>query len=342
MSFQNKDEYIDQRKVFASEAEYSDYENQILRLNTVLRVDSYERTPYSIHMSYPSARSLYTIRVYMVREDFFLTKDLWGNNKVFYPSAGTRRQLRVDTGDIVLSLLPFQDIHYPSLFKTLQNLEVGHMIYNINYFAEQFGKEYLADNNHPSCLILRQTNSGSVQPGDYSTIQRFWEKAVLRTSGKYYGGLINFDGDHRKYRYALSEITNLSNIRFTDSLGENIRVLDLVNEGSEYVNDEYGLTCSFDYLMQEYSYVHFRSQSQITLVLLRWPLPERKNYADLIQYMGAIAQKVCIENACKEVYNRPIKQMNHSFWKPILDQNTELNNYIPFYGIITGKDSIVS
>lgn len=44
----------------------------------------------------------------------------------------------------------------------------------------------------------------------------------------------------------------------------------------------------------------------------------------------------------KSTNKNQIKQMNHSFWKPILDQNTELNNYIPFYGVITGKDSIVS
>lgn len=107
-------------------------------------------------------------------------------------------------------------------------------------------------------------------PFDSEEIRKFWHKAMLRTSGKYYGGLINFDTAQKKYCYFLSKSKKLSTIIFMNDFNQNIRVLELVNEGNAYVNEEYGLSVSFDYLMQEYSYVHFRSQSQITLFLFNF------------------------------------------------------------------------
>lgn len=53
-----------------------------------------------------------------------------------------------------------------------------------------------------------------------------------------------------------------------------------------------------------------------------------------------LAQEVCIENAYPIVYNRPIKQVMQNFWKPVLRQTTAFDTYIPFYGVITGKDSV--
>ena len=41
------------------------YESNILKLNTVIRTANSAITPYNIHMSYPSARSLYTIKDYL-------------------------------------------------------------------------------------------------------------------------------------------------------------------------------------------------------------------------------------------------------------------------------------
>lgn len=79
----NKEEYLNIGIISGMEIEYQEYEDEILRLNTVLRVDHNMWTPYTIHMSYPTARSLYMLRTYIVREGLLLSKDFFGENRVF-------------------------------------------------------------------------------------------------------------------------------------------------------------------------------------------------------------------------------------------------------------------
>ena len=91
--------------------------------------------------------------------------------------------------------------------------------------------------------------------------------------------------------------------------------------------------------MKEYNYLNARTMSQITAFLYKWEKGMFVNYAELIQYIGFLAQEVCINNSAVNVYNRPVKQMNFNFWLPILEQNNSLKDYIPFYGVLTGKES---
>jgi len=91
--------------------------------------------------------------------------------------------------------------------------------------------------------------------------------------------------------------------------------------------------------MEEYNYLNARTMSQITAFLYKREKGMFVNYAELIQYIGFLAQEVCINNSAVNVYNRPVKQMNFNFWLPIMKQNDIYEEYIPFYGILTGKES---
>ena len=91
--------------------------------------------------------------------------------------------------------------------------------------------------------------------------------------------------------------------------------------------------------MKEYNYLNARTMSQITAFLYKWEKGMFVNYAELIQYIGFLAQEVCINNSAVNVYNRPVKQMNFNFWLPIMKQNDIYEEDIPCYGILTGKES---
>lgn len=337
---QSEDEHMLLGEESMVEIAHSEYEDEILRLNTVLRVDDYKRTPYSIHMSYPTARALYTIQLYMVKQDYLIYKNRWGQDRAMAWFEDARCRLQPKEGDILIELLPFTDDHYPCIYKTLQNLEVGHLLYNIGLLAEQYGCSYLVDNSFPNVALLRQERIAREQARDPERIVRFWKQAILRSSGKYYGGLINFDSDHEMYRYIPKEINRMHAVQFYNEPKELVKTVLLTNDGNAYVNEEYKISCDYVTLTKEYRYVNFRTQSQLLLIMMKWPEQWYENYADLIQYIGMVAQEICIENSQKDVYNRPIKQVLHPFWGPILKQCSSLQDYIPFYGVITGKDSV--
>lgn len=336
---QKTGEYLSVGTSYQEESINNEYENQVLKLNTVLRVDSYLRTPYSIHMSYPSARSLYTIRLYMCKEESLVTMDLWGKGQGIKMLEEARRMLKPQKGDIIIELLPFTDKHYPCLYKTLQNLEVGHLLYNIGFLAEQYEKKYKVDNTFENILVLRQQEKGRAFAKDADRVDDFWRRAKMRSSGKYYGGIINFDLDYTTWCYTPQNGELMANIEFEEEVRDYVETLLFVNDGKKFISEKYGLECSYAQLMQEYHYVNFRTQSQIVLFIVKLPEDKRENYAGLIQYMGMLAQNICIENSCNLVYNRPIKQVRLPFWQPILEKSERLQGYVPFYGVITGKES---
>ena len=317
----------------------SEYESHILDLNTVLRVDSFLRTPYSIHMSYPSARSLYTLRIYFSKDGYLLTKDFWKRKKILKVNSSTYLDSNVNTGDIVIELKEFNDKHYPSIFKTLQILEVGHLLYNISRIADIYGYEYELNNDGINTLALRNKRIGVHYLENREKINEFWRKAKSRSSGKYYGGLINFDLDHEKYRYFPQDFSKIKSLKFDKTVIDSVKTLVFINDGNSLLDNENGLVIDYSYIMKEYNYLNARTMSQITVFLYKWENKVMNNYAEVIQYIGYLAQEVCLNNSGIGIYNRPIKQMNFNFWLPILEQNNSLKDYIPFYGVLTGKES---
>lgn len=337
---QIKNEYEKIGKKIDKNIFFDEYENQILDLNTVIRVDNYLRTPYSIHMSYPSARSLYTIKLYIQKEEYLLTKDFWKNKEVIKTEPSFYESNKLKSGDIVIELLEFKDKHYPSIFKTLQNLEVGHLLYNIAVLADIYGYEYEIDNKFLNILVLKQKRV-FYNLKKNEEIAEFWERAKHRTSGKYYGGLINFDLNHEEYRYFPNRCTKIKCIKFDKKIIESVKTIVFINDDNSFINKEYGLVLEYSYLMKEYNYINARTMSQITVFLCKWRKHEMRNYAELIQYMGFLAQEICINNSITGIYNRPVKQMNLKFWNKVIKQNAEFKDFIPFYGVLTGRESVL-
>ena len=80
----------------------------------------------------------------------------------------------IGNGDIIIELKEFNDIHYPSIFKTLQILEVGHLLYNISLIADIYGYEYELDNDSINILVLKNKKAGTNYLENNKTIE-FWE-----------------------------------------------------------------------------------------------------------------------------------------------------------------------
>lgn len=335
---QKKYKYNEIGEITDEKIYFSGYESQILDLNTVIRVDNFLRTPYSIHMSYPSARSLYTLRLYFFKDGYLLTKDFWKRKEVLKAKSSICVDSNISNGDIIIELKEFNDNHYPSIFKTLQILEVGHLLYNISLIADIYGYEYELDNDSINILVLKNKKAGNNYLENNKTIE-FWEKAQNRSSGKYYGGLINFDLDYQKYAYSPKGTDETKSIKFNKNIMNSVKTLTFVNDGNALVDKNNGLVLYYGYIMKEYNYLNARTMSQITAFLYKWEKGMFVNYAELIQYIGFLAQEVCINNSAVNVYNRPVKQMNFNFWLPIMKQNDIYEEYIPFYGILTGKES---
>ncbi|BDD41040.1 hypothetical protein [Streptococcus ruminantium] len=112
-----------------------------------------------------------------------------------------------------------------------------------------------------------------------------------------------------------------------------------------YNNGEYFTDSNGEYVVQyfelnrEYYFVDFRTASQYTLLLIKLP-PIQDELINYILFMGYLAQEICINNAGLGHYNRPVKQVNFTFWKNILGD--KYKDYLPFYGVITGKETILS
>ena len=235
---QEQNGYNEIGKITDKDIYISEYESHILDLNTVIRVDNFLRTPYSIHMSYPSARSLYTLRIYFSKDRYLLTKDFWKRKKILKVNSSTYLNSNVNTGDIVIELKEFNDKHYPSIFKTLQILEVGHLLYNISRIADIYGYEYELNNDEINTLVLRNIRIGVQYLENREKINEFWRKAKSRSSGKYYGGLINFDLDHEKYRYFPQDFSKIKSLKFAKNVIESVKTLVFINDSNSLLDNE--------------------------------------------------------------------------------------------------------
>lgn len=324
-----------------SHIELNPYENEILKLNQIIRVDSVNRTPYILHMSYPSARSIYKIKMYIVKEDKLCSTDIWGNPITYQIPKEWISDLSGADNSIIIQALPLDEERYVNIQKTLQILEVGHLLYNVTYIASLYGYTISFDNKCPEELVMIKLKQNKkiddLNKIDLS-LKEFWEKAYLRTSGKYYGGLMDFS-NAQDSKYLLEN--HLSHhITLQRDMWKYIKILRFVNNNNgEYSCIEENISVSYEDLSKEYSYVNFRTATQITLYFISKDALFQENIADLIQYIGFLAQDTCINNAKANVYNRPVKQVMHLFWNPILKTNNTISNYIPFYGVLTGKES---
>ena len=170
-----------------------------------------------------------------------LSDFLLGEEEMILLMLMLREEMKVKNKNIsIYARQLLNDNHYPSIFKTLQILEVGHLLYNISLIADIYGYEYELDNDSINILVLKNKKAGNNYLENNKTIE-FWEKAQNRSSGKYYGGLINFDLDYQKYAYSPKGTDETKSIKFNKNIMNSVKTLTFVNDGNALVDKNNGL-----------------------------------------------------------------------------------------------------
>ncbi|CAG9621195.1 hypothetical protein [Sutcliffiella rhizosphaerae] len=285
--------------------------NIILSLNDIIRVE--KNTIFKIHKGYPSPRSLYPIKVFMVMDDrTFLTKS--GNTSNFEVYSSNSR--KANRGDILIEYGKEYPAYYKSIKKSLFLLETGHLLFNILSITKAFGYQYEVQLNE-KYILLKKVYSNKDQTINLKEISRFLEVSLLRNSGPYLHPITSFkqveiEGDTSSNIIKHLFDYGLSNL-FSQSLKPDfIDIIKLVNKGEgKFVSSNHNETIDYKHLNKVYPYINFKGVSGMYLFLLDNKIFEEEEIASqYIMILGFIAQYYCLLYASKENFCRPVKSFN--------------------------------
>ncbi|MFI3124798.1 hypothetical protein ODU07_04770 [Streptococcus suis] len=321
-----------------SKNELNEFDRAILTINKTCRITRNSYSPYTLHKPFPSARSYYPERVWIsLGKGHFLS---YFENDDSYKVYYNEEAKEVEAASVLLSTEDIQVAHYRAIHNSLITLELGHIIYNIECIFNIFGFSILVDSLSMKRYIIIQKGESVEDNLTFKNLVEVKRLFQLRSSGSYRYKLINLDNDFTNYQYtpAINLETSFKKL-FASQLKGIIQRVVLYNNG-EYFTDSNGeYIVQFFELNREYYFVDFRTASQYTLLLIKLP-PIQDELIDYILFMGYLAQEICINNAGLGRYNRPVKQVNFTFWKNILGD--KYKDFLPFYGVITGKESVLS
>lgn len=236
---------------------------------------------------------------------------------------------------IILMSEEIDDENYGSIHNTLTILELGHMVYNLHYICSCFNSSIRIQIKSRYVLVDLVEDEQVKRE-----IKKYNQLAQLRSSGSYSNKLINFSLDHSAYRYvSVIDRKKVFKQLFNQELNDVIEVLEFINTGICFWNEEYDIQISFEELNAQYDFVDFKSATQYTLFLINKEYISTKLLKNCILYIGYLAQEICFENSQIGVYNRPVKQVLTDFWDGKVEENISLSGYTSFYGVITGKES---
>lgn len=351
MKYTKKDlicDYLSSSRIFEYNQEYREENNnfkkiigeicleekylKILEIMKVCRIEKFNRSYYKKHKSYPSARAFYKQSIWISLGNFkFVSIDEFSGMISIYEN----KSINSEKGIIIITTNNITFENYKRIHNTLNVLEVGHMIYNIEKISEKYGYSITINkksNNFISIKLLKKNIK------NYDEIEN---KYIYRTSGKYKGKLINLNMNVEDAFYEMK--TDLEKAFYKlFSYNLNLMVKRIVfrnNKKDAFVYKD--IKIDYEILNKEYSYIDFRSCSQYTLLMLDKSIINKELITDYILYIGYLAQETCIMNSKLYVYNRPVKQVYITMWKKIL-KNSIYKYDIPFYGVITGIETFNS
>lgn len=337
LKFHQEYKFLKEEWIFlGEETQICEFYKDILNINKIYRVDKNNYSPYQIHKSYPSARSFYLQTIWVcIGENIFLTyKD---ENKSYVKFKNDRLNF-LDIGDIFITSKEIYENKYKSIHNSLILLEIGHILYNIEYISQCYGMKISIDSCEDDFNVVKVRTRRVPNNSNLLSIEKFKLLASFRNSGSYRNKIMNIDSKVKENIY-ISSIDILLKFRdlFQYDFEESVKTLVFINDGTKFINLEFMIIISYEQLNREYYFIDFRTASQYTLFLITKNNKKNIRYTDLLLYMGYLAQEICLKNSKDGVYNRPVKQVIQPFWKNVL--NNLFKDYIPFYGVITGKES---
>lgn len=320
-----------------STTKLNSFYEEILFCNKVLRVSDSSDTPYKLHKSYPSARSFYPLKIWIsLGEGLFITnEDLKDKFYVYF----NKNLINTKRNSIIISNESIHYDKYKPIHKTLENLEIGHLLYNLISVCEMYENTYTIDNTDEN--ITKLIAHGEIKDTliDVEAKKTFDEKSMLRNSGSYFKKIMNLDFHKIQTFYEISiDLEKYYNKYFSKSFEQPLVIDYFFN--NKYDGFDSRLTnIPYYKLNREYDFIDFSTCSQYTLISLKSNFQQNKvNLANDIQFIGFVAQDICLKNSYYKFYNRPVKQVVPLTWKnEYLGQ--EALGTIPFYGVISGWEN---
>ena len=290
-------------------------------------------TPYSLHKSHPSARSLYPIEL-LIKIDtgkFIKAKNFSDDYDVYKKHINETSKYDI--------LLNFRDVYskiegYNSLRKSLVFLEIGHLQYNINRIANLYNTNYTYKFiNDTIIMTIEKLPNYYVDTDKYKD---FNNKILNRTSGPYKKFLTHKSRNKKVKKYIIDKpikdaASRLYNINCDDVIYIEYFINNLY-DGFDKVGT--GTTIPYEKLSMLYPYIDFQTSSQYVLFYIKDNiLMKNVDIGNILSMMGYLSQDICVNMSEQGFYNRPLKDVHYNQSSMILG---ECENYTPFYAVASG------
>lgn len=304
--------------------------NKLDYLYQILLMPSYEQpfrslnfTPYSIHLSYPSARSFYTIRIFLAINSSQLITKVIGTDKV--QIFESKKIQLIPNSYYIVKTNEINKKMYQSIHNTLQVLECGHAIGSIYELANTLdcNLDIKLNDNYDFISLLNK-------PRLENNLTRLHNQYLNRSSGNYYGMITNFEN--------ISNIATLDTIQVKKVLNlmrilpTDINIIYFKNNGNGFYVDNDQHRLSYEWLQLEYPFWDPINGSAITL----FEVGKNIN-SNIIETISFLSQLLCLKNSNINFINRPVKQVLPLHWRKELHSND--STYTPFYALISTKVS---
>ncbi|MCM3617906.1 hypothetical protein M3936_09970 [Sutcliffiella horikoshii] len=302
-------------------------------LNDYNRIE--KDTHFKVHKGYPSPRSLYPIRLFVVTKNgSFLTKNDQTKKFELYENAAREGE----EGDILLEYGKVYPAYYKSIKKSLLLLEAGHLIYNIHHVAKSCEARYQVVEKN-GYLLLKKAKSPN-QDIQQAKLEKFYHLSSIRNSGPYLHPitayhLIPLLDNALDFQKLTEQLISL----FMQPLKKNaIRLIKLQNDGDGLFHIPHKEP-KVDYkkLNSIYPYINFKGVSGMYVFTLdNLVFSEEENITPYILAIGFLAQFYCMLYASEQNYCRPVKSYNIGDFEHLLGINGS-HTTIMYSLIIGGK-----
>ena len=335
--------YCNTESKFSSQQFYSDEENIILTKIKEINIDEFspeikilllpiieqplrnlDETPYVWHLSYPSARSFYTIKGFVGL----------GNNKVVGKIPGENHltifnvNFKVNKNYIyIIRTREIKENFYIQIHNSLQALEAGHIIGSYYMLANMLKLTFCKVSFGDSIDVIG-FDSFKVENLNKFRLDKLKIKYLYRSSGIYYGMLSNWIKVSKFKPLKQTELTQIS--KFFGIENKYSCYKTFINDGHCYWDDEKYKSLSYENLQNKFSFWDPRYGSALTIFGIR---KVDYNINKVVESIGTCAQIICLNNAKKKFINRPVKQIIPNKWGGVFN----CSDIIPFYGVISTR-----
>lgn len=311
---------------FVNKSSVNENARLLLLPATITHYADLSKTPYTLHKSYPSARSFYTMNIfYSISTSELITPDIYSDDFLVFKS--NKIQLKINTLYIVKTS-EVENNNYSSIHNSLQILEAGHII------GSYLRMQALGILN----ILDIQTKNGYIELGvsicsklDKTSLNIIEHEFDNRSSGDYYGILANYSGKTKKFSSLstemVDEISHLLNINNT------LAINTFLNDGFNYISDQKNINYSF--IQKEYPFWDVSSGQAITIISIKLDSINENNVLPTILMAGIINQLLILKNSATGNINRPVKQVIPNKWESIICEVNNRKDMLPFYGLIS-------